>query len=242
MCRNAAWRSEEWRIDNQGDRQVCLLECPLSTHFGHGLPARAGLLNVNSTSASPWAIGVAGREFLSDDRRVSATYYGLFALIGVATYLIHEAAHWLVGAALGYQVSFGINSVIPGSAMKPLGHMLMSAAGPAVTVLIALMAFALVMRRKSLTAYAVLYFALFMRVVAAGVSLFNLNDEARVSDMLGWGPWTLPGVVILVLLIPTIIASRHLRLTWKVNVLAYVVSSLVTTAVVGLDMVHRGTI
>ena len=59
------------------------------------------------------------------------------------------------------------------------------------------------------------------------------------GDMLGWGPWALSGVVILVLLIPTIIASRHLRLTWKVNVLANVVSAAV---VMGIDMVHRGTI
>ena len=107
---------------------------------------------------------------------------------------------------------------------------------------IALVAFAWVMRRQSLIAYAALYFALFMRAVAAGVSFFNLNDEARISDMLGLGPWLLPGLVILVLLIPTIVASRHLRLSWTVNVLAYMVSSLVAAAVVGLDMVHRGTI
>jgi hypothetical protein len=52
----------------------------------------------------------------------------------------------------------------------------------------------------------------------------------------------MPGLVILVLLVPTVIASRHLRLPWKVNALAYVVSSLVAAAVVGLYMVHRGTI
>jgi hypothetical protein len=174
--------------------------------------------------------------------RVGATFYGMFAVIAVATFLIHEAAHWLMGAALGYEVSYGINSVIPGSAMTASDHILMSAAGPAVTILIALAAFAVVMRRQSLTAYAILYFALFMRVIAAGVSVFNLNDEARISDMLGWGPWALPAVVILALLTLTIIASRHLRLSWKLNVLAYVVSSLVTAAVVGLDMIHRGTI
>ena len=166
----------------------------------------------------------------------------MFAVIAVASYLIHEAAHWLVGAALGYQMSYGINSVVPGSAMTATDHILMSAAGPAVTILIALVAFVLVMRRQSLTAYAVLYFALFMRVIAAGVSVLNLNDEARISDMLGWGPWALPSAVIVVLLIPTVIASRHLRLSWKVNALAYVVSSLVASAVVGLDMVFRGTI
>ncbi|WGM47121.1 hypothetical protein KOAAANKH_01996 [Brevundimonas sp. NIBR10] len=98
------------------------------------------------------------------------------------------------------------------------------------------------MRRESLFAYAVLYFALFMRVIAAGVSVFNLNDEARISDMLGFEPWLLPGLVIVALLIPTIVASRRLRLSWKINVLAYVVSSIVAAAVVGLDMVHRGTI
>ena len=125
--------------------------------------------------------------------------------------------------------------------MRASDHILMSAAGPALTILIALAAFAVVMRRRSLTAYAALYSALFMRVVAAGVSIVHLNDEARISDMLGWGPWALPGVVVFSLLIPTIIASRHLQLSWKVNVFAYVVSSLVTAGVVGLDMVHRGT-
>ena len=179
---------------------------------------------------------------MPNDSRVGASFYGLFAVIAVATYLIHEAAHWLVGAALGYEVSYGINSVIPGSAMTARDHILMSAAGPALTIFIGLVAFVLVMRRESPTAYAALYSALFMRVIAAGVSVFNLNDEARISDMLGWGPWALPGLVILVLLIPTIIASRHLRLSWKVNVLAYVVSSLVAAVVVGIDMVHRGTI
>ncbi len=175
-------------------------------------------------------------------RRVQASFYGVFALVAVATYLVHEAAHWLVGAALGYPVSYGVNSVVPGAPMTEAHHILMSAAGPAVTVLIALAAFVVVMRRRSLTAYAVLYFALFMRVVAAGVSLFNPNDEARISDMMGWGPWTLPALVIILLLVPTVIASRTLRLSWKVNLLAYVVSSVVAAAMVGLDMVLRGTI
>lgn len=175
-------------------------------------------------------------------RPVGASFYAWFALVAVATYVVHEAAHWIVGAALGYPVSYGINSVIPGAPMTAGDHMLMSAAGPAVTVVTALIAFYLVMRRDSLLAYAVLYFALFMRVIAAGVSVFNLNDEARISNMLGFGPWLLPGLVIILLLGPTVIASRHLRLSWKVNALAYVVSSLVAAAVVGLDMAHRGTI
>lgn len=179
---------------------------------------------------------------MRNNRPVRATFYAWFAVVAVATYLIHEAAHWIVGAALGYPVSYGINSVIPGAPITPIDYMLMSAAGPAVTVVTALIAFFFVMRRESLISYAVLYFALFMRVIAAGVSVLNLNDEARISETFGYGPWLLPGLVIIVLLIPTVIASRHLRLSWKVNVLSYVVSSIVAAAVVGLDMVHRGTI
>jgi len=179
---------------------------------------------------------------MRNDRRVGASFYAWFALVAVATYLIHEAAHWVVGAALGYPVSYGINSVIPGAPMTSTDHMLMSAAGPAVTVVTAWLAFYFVMRRQSLIAYAVLYFALFMRVIAAGVSVFNPNDEARISAMLGLGPWLLPGFVVITLLIPTFIASRRLRLSWKVNLLAYAVSSVVAAAVVGLDMLHRGAL
>ena len=34
---------------------------------------------------------------MPNESRVGASFYGLFAVIAVATYLIHEAAHWLVG-------------------------------------------------------------------------------------------------------------------------------------------------
>ncbi len=179
---------------------------------------------------------------MQTNRPIGVRFYGLFAVAAVLSYLVHEAAHWVAGSVLGYPMSFGINSVISGRAMTDNDHLLMSAAGPAITLVLGLIAFVLVLRRRSLIAYAVLYFALFMRGVAAGVSVFNPNDEARVSLALGLGLWMLPAAVILILLIPTVIASRRLRLSWRVNTLAYVVSSLVATLVVGLDMIHRGTL
>lgn len=93
-------------------------------------------------------------------RRIGARFYGLFAITAVLSYLVHEAAHWVVGVSLGYPMSFGINSVIPGAAMTEADHLLMSAAGPAVTIALGLAAFILVMNQRSLTAYGVLYFAL----------------------------------------------------------------------------------
>ena len=69
-----------------------------------------------------------------------------------------------------------------------------------------------------------------------GVSLFHLNDEARISDALGLGPGTLPGLMVTVLMALTVIASRHLRLGWKTNLGAYLVSTIATTVIVMGDM------
>jgi len=60
--------------------------------------------------------------------------------------------------------------------------------------------------------------------------------------VLAFGPWLLTGLVVTALLILTFIVSRHLHLSWKVNALAYVVSSIVAAGVVGLDIVRRDTL
>ena len=172
-------------------------------------------------------------------KRVGASFYLQLAVIGVLTYLVHEAAHWGVGAALGYPVKFGLNAVTSSVPMTEMDHILFSLSGPAVTIVGAVLAFFWVKRGNSLAAYGVLYFAFFMRLVAAGISVFNLNDEARASQLLGIGPWTLPALVVVGLGTLTIIASRRLRLSWKVNGLAYLVSSVVISVFVGLDMVLR---
>lgn len=172
-------------------------------------------------------------------KRVGASFYGQLVAIGLLTYLLHEAVHWIVGLALGYPVQFGLNGVTSAVPMTAIDHVLFSLSGPAVTVLGAVLAFVLVRRAESLIAYGVLYFAFFMRLVAVGVSVFNLNDEARASQLLGIGTWTIPAIVVIGLGALTVMASRHLRLSWKVNVLAYLVSSVVISAVVGLDMMLR---
>ena len=75
-----------------------------------------------------------------------------------------------------------------------------------------------------------------------GVSLFHFNDEARISDLLGLGPWTLPSLMVGVLLILTVVASRRLRLGWKTNAGAYLVSTVATTAIVMGDMAVKSWI
>ena len=66
-------------------------------------------------------------------------------------------------------------------------------------------------------------------------ALLYLPAAAVTSELLGLSPWTLPGVVVTLLLLLTIAGSRRLRMGWRGNVVAYVMSSIVTAAIVFTD-------
>jgi hypothetical protein len=171
--------------------------------------------------------------------KAGPAFYGLLIAIGFLTYGVHELAHWLAGLALGHDMTLRLNGVAPTTAVPPLDAMLISIAGPAVTILQAGCAAGLAVRHRSLAAYGFLYWAAFMRFAATLVSLFHPNDEARVSSYLGLGAWTLPILVTVALVGVAWLASRALRLSVKTNVLAYLVVSVTTAAIVGLDAVLR---
>lgn len=164
----------------------------------------------------------------------------LFAGV-VLTFALHEAGHWATGELLGYEAYYSLNSAGVRGQPADAGHqLLIIAGGPAITFLQALTALALVVTRSSLIAYAFLYAAAFMRFMAAVITLFNPNDEARLSLAFGWGTWTLPIVMVVVLTILTWIGGRRLGVSWKTNLIAYGVATLAVTAVVGADMLLKG--
>jgi len=153
--------------------------------------------------------------------------------------LIHEACHWLMGAALGFEMRFGLNAVSYLSPTEPWQRALADIAGPAVTIAQGVIAYVLVMRNGSQKIFAFLYAAFFMRLVAGLVSFMHPNDEARVSMFLGWGKWTLPVLVAAGLLVLVVKASRRLELGWKDHLASYGDASLAVSLIVGLDRVLR---
>ena len=173
-------------------------------------------------------------------RRVGPGFYAALLLIAVATFVVHEGAHWAMGRALGHDMVFGINGTGPVGAVSVGDHLWISAAGVVVTLIQGVFGFLMVMRRESLTGYGMLFFAALMRLMAAGVSVFNPNDEARISQELGLGLWTLPVATVAVLVVLTVIASRRLGLSWRTNVLAYLTATVALSAIVGLDMMLKG--
>lgn len=158
----------------------------------------------------------------------------LFILVTIATYIVHEGAHGLTGEALGYDLWVNINSagLMSGTYQQAWHGPLVSAAGPMITLIQGIIAFVCVRRYKSMFAFVVLFVALMMRFVAMLMSFSNPNDEARISEWLGLGTWTLHLVVVGILLALTIIAGRYLKLRWRDHGLAYVATSLGITLVV----------
>ena len=177
---------------------------------------------------------------MGNTRRVSAGFYVLLFGIVVASFLIHEAGHWLAGTALGYEMTFALNSVVSTTPLSPRDAMIVSAAGPIVTAIQGVVSFVLIVRRDVVGAYAVLFVAAMLRVMATVVSVSNPNDEARISLQLGLGQWTLPILVSGALIVLVVIASRTLRLGWRTNVLTYLVCTVTLSAVVGLDWMLKG--
>lgn len=139
----------------------------------------------------------------------------LYAIAVPFTFVAHEGAHWAMGEWLGYDMFLRANSagLATGLYRSQVDTHLVTAAGPVFTLLQGLVAFALVRGFNAGFAFPFLLSALLMRILAAGVSFGNPNDEMRLSLWLGFGEWTVFAAVIGVLFVLTALAARRLRLS-----------------------------
>jgi hypothetical protein len=109
------------------------------------------------------------------------------------TFIFHELAHWITGEGLGYSMGMSLNSAYPvsGKMADPFHEHIVSAAGPAFTILQALLCYILLLKGRSLYLYPFLFIPLYIRFLAGIMNLFMLNDEGRISAALGIGTYTL---------------------------------------------------
>ncbi len=148
--------------------------------------------------------------------RMSISTIILTAIAVGFTFVAHEGAHWAMGEWLGYDMFLRANSagLASGLYRSQLDAQLVTAAGPAFTLLQGIVAFALIRAFGAGFAFPFLLSALLMRILAAGVSLGTPNDEMRLSLWLGLGEWAVFAVVIGVLFVLTASAARRLQLSF----------------------------
>ena len=164
--------------------------------------------------------------------RTGIGFYLLAFVAGFVTFALHEGGHWAVAELLGYEAHYGLNRAGARAATDPVHIALITAAGPVVTIVQGLLALWLVQARRSAAAWIFLFWAAFMRLMATVISLWNPNDEARLSEQFGLGAWTLPVVVTLALLALLAVGSRRIRAGWKTLGLTWLVASAAISVIV----------
>lgn len=154
--------------------------------------------------------------------------------VGILSFVFHELAHGLCGKLLGYEMYVGINraGLANGEYSHEWHNQLVSAAGPLFTIFIAIVGLALIRQFKWVRIFPIVFFSAMMRAIATLVSVSHPNDEARVSEWLGIGKWTLPFLVPLFLGWLVFQSAERLQLTWKSLALVFIVSSFAVTTVV----------
>tara|TARA_R110000868_G_scaffold176787_2_gene414743 strand:- start:5059 stop:5601 length:543 start_codon:yes stop_codon:yes gene_type:complete len=176
--------------------------------------------------------------------RSQLTRLGLILIpIGVASFLIHEAGHYLAGRAFGLEMYLKLNSAGPVDRSLDPGSMArfaILAAGPLVTLVQGVIGF-LIARRRPVIGVALVFFAFYMRMLAFGISvLINPNDEANLGEMIGVGIYPVHIAVCTVLGLLTIMATRRAGAGWAAWLIGFVASSVAVTLVVfGEPMLGR---
>ena len=167
-----------------------------------------------------------------DGRYVAAT------LVAVpATWLLHEGCHWMTGTALGYDMHLALNAAYPVAGRFRTGweEQLVSAAGPLVTLLQAVIVFILMRRRSRYLLYPLLFTCFYMRVLAALMSLIHPNDEARISQWMGIGTFTLPAIVATLLFVLVYKTRQQYGLRTKLVVSTTLLVMLLSSALILAD-------
>ena len=133
-----------------------------------------------------------------ENAQLSIKHTPLIVAIGILSFVVHEFFHWLAGTLLGYDMFVSINKagLASGSYAHGWHNQLVSAAGPAITIALAVASYALLQRHRSPLLFSVVFFSTLMRAMAAVVSIGTPNDEARISLWLGIGKFTLPLLVV----------------------------------------------
>jgi hypothetical protein len=169
------------------------------------------------------------------ENKLSLKFMLLFIPVAYASYLFHEFGHWVIGEVLGNNMVYSLNNVTPqsGNYIDASHEVYSSIGGPAFTILLSLVFLLIIEKHKNIYAYSVVFFQMFIRFFALVFGGFELQDEARISAIIGLGTFTVAIIVLLILFLIVLRASRLLRINLKKNSYFFTMSTLCNLLVIG---------
>jgi hypothetical protein len=149
------------------------------------------------------------------------------------SHLFHEFGHWTAGTLLGNEMSMSLNRAWPtnGSYLKESHALYVTIGDPAFTILQALIALFVIEKYRTLYAYPFLVSSFLDRYFPITFATFAEQDEAKISEMLNFRPYTVAIIVCLFLFALVLRGSRTLKLNIKV-INAFFVGSVAALLIV----------
>ena len=151
--------------------------------------------------------------------KINLKYILLTAVAVFLSFVLHELTHFFTGEYLGNKMAMTLNSGYPvsGFYLEEWQYTVVSAAGPLFTILQALIFYFLLKKKNNYYLYPWLLIPFFMRFSAMVLSFSNPNDEARISQSLELGKFTLPLIVSLLLFFLVLKINQQYRYTKPFN-------------------------
>jgi hypothetical protein len=172
---------------------------------------------------------------INTENKLDLKFMLLFIPVAYASYLFHEFGHWITGEVLGNPMAYSLNNVWPinGHYIGASHDLYVTIGGPAFTILLSLIALLMIEKYKTMYAYPLVIFQFVMRFVSIVAGGFGLQDEARISAMLGIGTYTVAIMVLLILFLIVWRASHVLKIGLKKNSYFFTMSTLCDVLVIG---------
>jgi hypothetical protein len=171
------------------------------------------------------------------ESRINWSIAFLFIPVAFLTYLFHEFGHWLVGEVLGNDMILSLNNATSRSEhyINQTHNLYISLGGPVFTILQAAIFLVVIEITKSIYAFPFVFFASFSRFFSIVFGGFSLQDEARITSLLGIGTYSFAVIVILILFIITWRSCYLLKLNLKGIGYYTTLSTLCILIVIGLN-------
>ena len=178
------------------------------------------------------------------DLSITFRYIITAFIVVLATWILHEFAHWATSELLGYSSTMSLNSSSPlnPSEVDKTHHIYISAAGPLITILQGFLAYFLLKRFWSKTVYLFLFIAFYMRLMAGLMNVVTPNDEGRISEFLSLGTYTVPALVSTLLFYWVYRISKKHRLTNRFHLITTLIVMVFTSALILTDQFFKVTL
>jgi len=172
---------------------------------------------------------------INAENKLSLKFMLLFIPVAYISYLFHEFGHWIIGEVLGNNMVYSLNYVWPQSGyfIDPSHALYSSIGGPAFTILLSLLFLLIIEKYKTMYAYPFVFFQMFIRFFALVFGVFEQQDEARISAILGLGAYTIATIVFLILFLIVLRASYLLRINLQKNSYIFTMSTMCELLVIG---------